>query len=81
MPAIHERDERYVHKEIFDFFVNGATKLLDKHEKDSIDFQRRIMDLEAARNAAKTRYAFWGSISGAIFSTAVIEGIKYLTHR
>lgn len=75
MPPTHERDS--VSREVFDYFATQTTKLLDGHEKDSIDHEKRILALEAAQNASK---AIW-MLSGGIISTVIVEGIKLLAHK
>lgn len=75
MPPAHERDT--VSREIFDFYASHTTKMLEDHEKDSIDHEKRILAIEAESKASK---ALWG-LFGGIFSTVLVEGAKFLLHK
>lgn len=79
MPPPHERDP--VSREVFDYFATQATKMLDGHEKDSMDHEKRIFALELESKASRKSWAFFAGIASGILSTAAVEGIKYFAHK
>jgi hypothetical protein len=79
MPPQHERDP-HVSREVFEMFATNATKMLDGHEEDSRDHEKRIITLETEAKRQKSNWSFVGGIIGGIITAAIAEWVKSMIH-